>query len=140
MEESQEKKIKFVVANLDVNRLKFINDKFGHSAGSILIQRAANSIVIAAGSKSICFRLGGDEFVVILKDSDKKNANEFNQKLKSELLLQRFTIDGQEIIPSIAMGFSIFPDNGKTREELMHFADIEMYKNKAFIKANEILK
>lgn len=53
-----------MVAFIDVNDLKHVNDEQGHQTGSELLKRVANDLMKIAGDKEVC-RIGGDEFIVI---------------------------------------------------------------------------
>ena len=52
----------------DVNRLKYVNDNFGHIAGDRLIIKVAEAIRSSARKDDAAFRYGGDEFVMIIND------------------------------------------------------------------------
>lgn len=52
----------------DVNRLKYVNDNFGHIAGDRLIIKVAEAIRSSARKEDAAFRYGGDEFVMIIND------------------------------------------------------------------------
>ncbi len=49
----------------DVDRLKQINDRFGHRMGSEALKRTARAIATSVGNRGIPFRFGGDEFVIV---------------------------------------------------------------------------
>ncbi len=51
---------------VDVDRLKHVNDSFGHAEGDHLIQLVAEGVAQAAGDQGMACRLGGDEFLVVL--------------------------------------------------------------------------
>lgn len=57
-----------VIAILDVNDLKKINDSFGHSAGDEAIRLTYNCINESFGKYGSCYRIGGDEFACILRE------------------------------------------------------------------------
>lgn len=61
--------VSFGVVMVDVNRLKYINDKFGHTAGDDYL-RGCCRIICRIFKHSPVYRIGGDEFVVILNGED----------------------------------------------------------------------
>lgn len=54
---------------LDVDRLKRVNDRLGHRAGSELLIRVGQAIDGTVGEEGQCYRFGGDEFIVVLPDT-----------------------------------------------------------------------
>ena len=121
---------KFAIGIFDCNKLKYINDKYGHDKGDIYLMRASGAISKAFQDCSV-FRIGGDEFAVILRGDDYQNR---------ELLLERFediknrrnasTENEWEKI-NIAMGFAEYnPDRDANVEEVARRADKQMYEDK----------
>ena len=63
----------FRLFSIDLDRLKLINDTFGHSAGDKAIISAAKVIKDAAGDEAVCARFGGDEFIVVIPESERSD-------------------------------------------------------------------
>jgi len=55
----------YIVAMLDINNLKIVNDKLGHCEGDKLIQNVAKSIRASVRKSDTVIRYGGDEFVIV---------------------------------------------------------------------------
>lgn len=64
----------FVVCYIDIDGLKVVNDRFGHSAGDDLIFTSCHVIQQHLDQMDIIFRIGGDEFVVIFSNKTKDQA------------------------------------------------------------------
>ena len=79
--EIKEGKAKFAVVMLDVDKLKMINDNFGHDNGDKAIVGSCYSLC-KAFSHSPVFRIGGDEFVAIIEGEDYEKRREFFEKLR----------------------------------------------------------
>lgn len=60
----------FVIASVDINRLKYVNDTYGHAAGDELICAAADCLAASVGSQGKVYRTGGDEFTAIIHTTD----------------------------------------------------------------------
>lgn len=75
------------IFSIDMNRLKYVNDTFGHTEGDFSIITLANSIHNVSGSDSICARFGGDEFIVVLLNysNDIYSSTEFCLKLHNDI-------------------------------------------------------
>lgn len=59
----------FVVAELDIDNFKFINDMYGHAAGDLALQSLTNNMRKAFLGEAIIGRNGGDEFCLLLPDT-----------------------------------------------------------------------
>lgn len=67
--------LEFAIVMCDVNKLKDINDKFGHDMGDKYIRNCCK-IICQTYSHSPVYRIGGDEFAIILTGEDYDNRNE----------------------------------------------------------------
>ncbi len=110
----------------DLNGFKKVNDTFGHLTGNRLLQE------IAARFKSSCReydqvgRLGGDEFVFVLQEVTKDNVDEMQKRL-SRAVEEASRAACPEIIVSVSVGCSFYPQDGSSGEELLSEADRSMY-------------
>lgn len=140
IEESRNEGKHFAVLSIDINSLKPVNDEFGHASGDVLIKSTADAIRKCAPENGFCARIGGDEFAVLIPDAGLMQTEEFIYRLRKSLPSYRFNAKNKEIEPSVSIGYSFFPENGNTKEELLHYSDVSMYKNKAIIKAQMRIK
>lgn len=119
---------------MDVNRLKDINDNYGHSTGDELILATAGCIYKAYGSLGPCFRIGGDEFCAVLPDTD-LSEQQLSQLLDKELALYNSMNDKLRL--TLAKGISDIRDddgNLKTVSDWKKDADLKMYRDKGWVK------
>lgn len=70
---------------IDMDRLKYVNDKFGHLHGDFAIKTIGKAILKFAPEEAIPVRLGGDEFMVILPTGDTNQADAFAASISEEL-------------------------------------------------------
>ena len=70
---------------IDMDRLKYINDVFGHRAGDFAISSVGNAILSCCGEGDISGRTGGDEFYVIMPHKDEACAEETVRKIHAVL-------------------------------------------------------
>jgi len=70
---------------VDVDRLKRVNSKLGHAAGSEALKRTGKALQEAAAGVGDVFRFGGDEFVVIQKRASKESARALADHLRSHV-------------------------------------------------------
>ncbi len=121
---------KVAVMILDGDRFKYINDMFGHGAGDQFIQKIAERLSECVGEQGTVCRMGGDEFTILLPEVE--TAAEVERTAKSILrhVSRPMCVSGHELIPTVSIGISSFPDDGTSMEELLKSADIAMYQAK----------
>jgi diguanylate cyclase (GGDEF)-like protein/putative nucleotidyltransferase with HDIG domain len=117
---------------LDLDRLKELNDTYGHETGDRAI-RAVGSVLWSAVRKGdLCARFAGDEFVVLLWDSTLEREARRVRELQSAVSAYSFEPrPGVQLSLSISAGSARYPVDGSTFEELLAAADERMYHDKA---------
>jgi diguanylate cyclase (GGDEF)-like protein len=113
------------VIMLDLNKLKYINDTFGHAAGDELIKCFAGRINKAIRGSDLAVRQGGDEFLLLLPECKPEEVRHVLGRLSGIKL----DLGGQ----TIPLGFSAGWTNylpGESPEELLQRADETLYANK----------
>ena len=124
-----------VVAMIDVNNLKLINDVFGHSAGDKVLQAAARAVKRSCNAGDIAVRYGGDEIVVLMPDSGEQNAIRMVDEIKSNM--SKEVVEGIPL--SAAIGYAIKKDSSESIKLILGQADDIMYQNK-LSNAENVLK
>jgi diguanylate cyclase (GGDEF)-like protein/PAS domain S-box-containing protein len=115
---------------VDLDYFKNINDVFGHNAGDSLLKNASQRLREQVGQEDFIVRLGGDEFAIILEDI--KNISTISivaQRLIDSFHIP-FYIDNHEIIATLSIGISIYPEEGSTCETIVQHADQALYQAK----------
>lgn len=129
----EEKDEMHFLAVLDLNNFKRANDLFGHSFGDLLLKNVSDRIRKIEDHYTICSRTGGDEFMFFRKCSDLDDAlrilTELRDSINHSVSYQKIDFD-----VTAAIGFSIYPTQGDTLEDLYNKADIAMY----YAKNNKI--
>ena len=115
----------FAVLLLDLNGLKKINDLYGHLVGSRALCRVANILQIHCRAVDTAARFGGDEFVVVLPETEREAAQHVAKRISEEL-----RNDGEQPSVSVSVGAAVFPEDGKTIDELLAAADRALYRQK----------
>jgi diguanylate cyclase (GGDEF)-like protein len=115
---------------LDVDRLKPINDAFGHAAGDQVLKAVVAVLLHHVRSSDVVGRLGGDEFAVLLW-----NLSETDAKAKAALLEQAvdrlsFVFRGRTVIAGASAGVAVLGPHAETGRALEE-ADSAMYVRKA---------
>jgi diguanylate cyclase (GGDEF)-like protein len=116
---------------LDIDGLKKINDEYGHAVGDIMIANLAKVIDKVTRASDVPARLGGDEFAILMPDTDKRGAFALAQRVWEELeQAPMYEHEGLEVMLNISIGVSGYPWGGEDVDEMMHWADADMYANK----------
>lgn len=116
---------------MDIDGLKKINDEYGHAVGDIMIANLSKVIDKHIRTSDVPARLGGDEFAILMPDTDKRGAFALAQRLWEELeQVPMYEHEGLQVMLNISIGVSGFPWGGDDVDEMMHWADADMYANK----------
>jgi diguanylate cyclase (GGDEF)-like protein len=118
-----------VVAYIDIDRFKDVNDTMGHQAGDALIMAVAGRLRVAIAPTDFLARFGGDEFAVLRRTGNTRGQQELSAMLRAAFETP-FDVCGQSIRMTASIGVSLAPDHGATPEELMRHADIALYEGK----------
>ena len=115
---------------LDVDRLKPINDAFGHAAGDQLLKAIVAVLSSQVRSSDVIGRLGGDEFALLLWNLSETDAKAKAASLEQAIDRLAFVFRGSTIMAGASAGVAIlgpYAEAGKALEE----ADSAMYVRKA---------
>ena len=124
------------VVVLDLDRLKEINDTYGHEAGDRALRAVGSVLRATVRETDVCARFAGDEFVVVLWDCSPDNETRRVHEMQSAVAVYPFEPrPGVLLSLSISAGPARFPVDGHTFEELMAVADERMYRDKASRRA-----
>ncbi|HET9473875.1 MAG TPA: diguanylate cyclase, partial [Steroidobacteraceae bacterium] len=116
---------------LDIDNFKTLNDSMGHSYGDRVLIAIARRLGAIARDRGFAARLGGDEFTVVQQgavDADAILAFGTNIVRAFETPLQ---VDDREVIVSVSVGASVFPDHERDAEALLRAADAALFRAKA---------
>lgn len=116
---------------LDLDRFKEVNDRLGHQIGDKVLREFARRLVEHLPQDALAARLGGDEFAVLLTDIEADEARKVAQELHDQLQVS-LNIDGFPISAGTSLGVAYYPAHGQTGDEVLHAADVAMYRAKRY--------
>jgi diguanylate cyclase (GGDEF)-like protein len=128
---SQRHNTNLALLMLDIDHFKDYNDKFGHTAGDIVLQKL--SLEIADFFKDlnpVISRFGGEEFCVLLLRTDREQAVAIAEQLRSRIEKMRVILRRQETQITVSVGVASFPQDAGEEDELIMRADQAMYSAK----------
>lgn len=127
----------FELVIFDLNRLKIINDTYGHLAGDMYIKTFTNNLINDVRSSDVLARYGGDEFIAVFWGTNLKKLTEKFEKLFETLKDNPFVFEGNEITCSFSYGIVSFPDEAQSYSQLVKIADNRMYEYKRSLKEKQ---
>jgi diguanylate cyclase (GGDEF)-like protein len=118
------------VIMLDIDRLKPINDTFGHAAGDEVLKAVAATLAKMVRASDVVGRLGGDEFAVLLWNLSETDARAKAQALEQAIDALSFKFGGRAVTAGASAGIAILGPQTDTHRVLGE-ADSAMYVRKA---------
>ena len=115
---------------LDVDRLKPINDAFGHAAGDQVLKAIVATLLAQVRSSDVVGRLGGDEFALLLWNLTETDAKAKAASLEQAVDRLTFTFRGRTITAGASAGVAILGPHAEAGRALEE-ADSAMYVRKA---------
>jgi diguanylate cyclase (GGDEF)-like protein len=116
---------------LDIDNFKYINDSMGHAFGDRVLVSLARRLQATAGAFGSAARFGGDEFAVVLEDARGAGGIEEAGLAIVRAFQQPLTIDNRELIATVSVGASIYPDHEQDPEALLKAADVALFRAKS---------
>jgi diguanylate cyclase (GGDEF)-like protein/PAS domain S-box-containing protein len=124
------------LAFLDLDNFKHINDSFGHEAGDAVLREVASRLRASMRDEDTVARLGGDEFVLVIAEQpDMAQLINLIERIRQSVSTP-ITVGGREILPGTSIGVSLFPQDGRTVDQVMRAADAAMYHAKTLGRNN----
>lgn len=120
-----------VLAIMDFDDFKLINDKHGHVAGDRVLKTAMDFFVKRLRKYDIIFRYGGDEFLLLFPETNIEHASQLLERLRKELKNMPIMItDSKKVNVSVSIGMSEM-DGQASYNETIKFADHALIEAKA---------
>jgi diguanylate cyclase (GGDEF)-like protein len=121
-----------VVAMVDVDHFKRLNDDFGHRVGDVTLQKVASVMRLSLRDADRIYRYGGEEFVVIFADVGRSEATVLADRMLKAVA--ETPLSGDQLEPvgpvTITAGLSLMPEHGVDFAGLIELADRAMYRAK----------
>ena len=116
---------------MDLDGLKAINDEYGHAIGDEILTNLGKAMTRHTRTHDVAARLGGDEFGIVMPGTDKRGAFALARRLWEDLERTPMYQEGDKsIVVTVAVGLAGYPWGGEEVEELIQWADADMYANK----------
>lgn len=124
---AEEKEKRIVIAILDVDNFKSVNDTFGHLYGDKVLARVGGRLKEIVGEDGVIGRIGGDEFMIVFNGLDDDQVLRGMLRAIRTQIKWEFAEDFENLSITCSIGASIFPVNGRDYEDLFKKADCCLY-------------
>ena len=117
----------------DLDLLREINNRFGHLAGDIVLAGVARVFRDALRPHDIVARFGGEEFCVLLPDTPETEAVAIAERIRRAVESASFEVETATapIGVTVSIGLASAPTDATTARDLLHLADVAVYRAKA---------
>lgn len=131
LENTQEKR-HMALLSADMDRLKHINDTYGHAAGDEYIKLGCRVIQAVIPGKGILYRIGGDEFAVLMRNTSEEEARALTARIQEVLKEENEKDKGDAADEkSMSVGYAVFdPERDTSLYDTLKRADAMMYAQK----------
>lgn len=122
--------VPFAVLLLDLDRFKKINDTYGHTAGDLVLQQAADLVTGSVRAGDFVFRYGGEEMLVVLVEVGREQALQVAESIRQKFAAEPLRVgDGQTTQVTTSVGIATY--NGHPDyETMLKDADGALYEAK----------
>jgi len=121
----------FAVLCIDLDHFKEINDTLGHAAGDAVLRETASRLQEVTRQGDRVARLGGDEFAILQAHvTQSEDVGHLANRIV-QALSEPYDVSGQTLICGGSVGAAIYGVDGLAPEELLHRADLALYRAKA---------
>jgi diguanylate cyclase (GGDEF)-like protein len=116
---------------LDIDNFKYLNDSMGHAFGDRVLVSFARRLQEATRAFGFAARLGGDEFTVVFERAGSVDDIRTAGLSVVQAFQNPLSVDGRDIVVSVSVGASIYPDHEQGAEALLKAADAALFRAKA---------
>jgi diguanylate cyclase len=121
---------RLAVMFIDLDEFKGINDSHGHDVGDRVLQMVGQRLQTLVRAGDTVGRRGGDEFLFLMLEArDEESAANLAAKI-SDNIAQPCEVEGSKLTVKPSIGIAIYPEDGRSGQELLKNADIAMYAAK----------
>jgi len=127
---AKRKNTKAVIAFLDLDGFKEVNDRYGHGIGDRVLKKIARRLEEQMRKSDSIARMGGDEFVILLADVHTTEDAQILLSRMLQVIKEPIEMDGLSISVGASIGATFFPDDDSEIDMLIRHADTAMYRAK----------
>ncbi len=119
----------YVVAMLDIDRFKRINDAHGHQVGDMVIEAVATRIAASVRAVDSVARYGGEEIAILFADISPEEALDTSERVRAAVAADPIVANGIAVRVTVSGGIAVATGD-TSPAELLHRADLALYRAK----------
>jgi diguanylate cyclase (GGDEF)-like protein len=125
----------YALLMIDMDKLKDINDSFGHDGGNSALMLVAQCLQRSIRGTDFAARFGGDEFAVLLPGASPEVAEAVVKRVRHNVYKTTLDLRSRMIRCSVSIGVANYPKDVRDMRELLSIADGNMYRDKELRRA-----
>jgi diguanylate cyclase (GGDEF)-like protein len=125
----------YALLMIDMDKLKDINDSFGHDGGNSALMLVAQCLQRSIRGTDTAARLGGDEFALLLPGASAEIAEAVVKRVRHNVYKTTLDLRSRMIRCSVSIGVANYPADGRDTRDLMSIAERNMYRDKELRRA-----
>ena len=115
---------------MDIDHFKNLNDQYGHKAGDLVLEELGRLLLRFTRGGDVACRYGGEEFLVVLPGASIQVAWQRAWQLCRKFESSMVQYKQFKLKSTISLGIAVFPEQGRTGEEVIFAADKALYRAK----------
>jgi len=125
----------YAMLMIDMDKLKDINDTYGHDAGNSAIVLVAQCLQRSIRATDFAARFGSDEFAVLLPGATPEIAEAVVKRVRHNVFKTTLDLRSRMIRCSVSIGVVNYPKDSRDMRELLSIGDRKMYRDKELRRA-----
>jgi diguanylate cyclase (GGDEF)-like protein len=135
----KEERKQMVLAMIDFDDFKIINDTYGHLAGDFILKKVTSLLMGRINTEDSLCRYGGDEFIVIFDSFNERQAYQLLEDFRARIEKTSFLFNGNKLSLTLSIGISKV-ETGEDIETVLSRVDKRLYRSKQEGKNNVYIK
>lgn len=121
---------KIMIAFIDLDNFKLINDRFGHNSGDLFLIQVGERLNTLQQNGEVIGRLGGDEFLVVSLNNENADISSLRERIQQQIRGEYHLGDVDLYYPGASLGIVEVDPETTDADSALHAADIAMYQEK----------
>ena len=119
-----------MIAFIDLDNFKLINDRFGHNSGDLFLIQVGERLNTLQQNGEVIGRLGGDEFLVVSLNNENADISSLRERIQQQIRGEYHLGDVDLYYPGASLGIVEVDPETTDADSALHAADIAMYQEK----------